>query len=382
MEIKSWYEDSRLDLPTGEEMERRRQEALKAEADWRATSERQVTDNALLHGYAYSLMERELWALGDYYIRKFPDVKDNFYVGDVVYKYYGIYCMLAGRPAEAAKWFRRSLRSYFSNTSYVLWKDLAAAYIESGAYSKADYWIRRYANKERKLYGKLYQNDCIHFGTFYLEADMNERAIAFFLEGHPDGCWFGNTVLLLAKAYMNINQADKGLKLYEEYLATYKNDYFAFAEMGSFCYMHTKDAARSEMYYLKAIELAALTDRPNIRDWNSMLYDYLACISADSRQWEKCFKYLRLYFEHEYEGRKREIFLRMMDEIPSPENDEMGEDIYYCLLEVEDNPLIASISGEQAESTRPEDPGAEVKGADKSGAELPGLLDLDESMFN
>ncbi len=307
--IKSWYEEYRQNMETGEELAQERQKALDFEAEWRADNERLHQDDQIMHGYANLLMGKELKALGEYIIKKYPSKEDKWLIADAVYYQYGRYYMYKNEAAEAVKWFEKALKNKIPYP-YKVWEDLAAAYIEAGDYKKADYWIRRYM-KHRREKDLTSHYDMMNYAKFYLDIGQCERALALMLESHENRNWYLYDLPLLARAYFGVGNMDKGFEVYEEYLQKAKTDDFGFAELALSYYNYKGDVERAEALYLKSIEAAS--NREDVRHWNYQIYDILSIIFANSGIWDKCFHYLRLYFTTKYGAAESDLFCQIID---------------------------------------------------------------------
>lgn len=378
MKVVSWFEEWREQADTGEELEKKRQEARNEEARWHAENQPCRMEEDLLHEYAHYAMEQELFTLGDYLIKKYADKEDLWYMEGIVYKYYGYCCMYNRQPKEAVKWLKKAVRR--APYPYPLWQDLAGAYIEAGMFGKADYWIRRCVRHDRKEYGKLNPHTSVYFGKFYLDSEQYEKAITVLEEGGMGDTRINSDSLYLAKAYIGIGQVDRGLQLYEVYLDKYTNDDFVYAELALYWHDLKFDPDRSEMYYLKCISCD--TDRKDKRGWYAQAYRNLSTVCANFGRWEKSFQYLRQYFLYKYDEVKADIFTQVIDNLPPLESDQVAGQYYHAVLAFENDPLVNTIAGEESESSVAADPAAEVKDAGKGGSDLSKLIDPDAIFSN
>lgn len=376
MNIKSWIEEHRYNAPTGEELEKERQEALAYEAAWRADNERLFHEDDIMHSYANCLMEKELKAMGEYIMKKYPGKKDQWVIADAVYYHYGRYYMYANRPAEAIPWFLKAIK-YKQPYPYNTWDYLAAAYVETGEYDNADKWIRRiiaYYTKE----GKRSYVSWSEYGKYYLERKSYERALAMFQESGKERGFYLFDKPYIARTYFGLGEFEKGFEMFKEYIEKTKGDEGEHAELALAYYNYACDLERSEQHYLKSIEAAA--DREDARNWNQQIYKNMSIIFANESVWDKGFHYLKLHFQHKFEGMEADMFSQIIDNRPPIEDDEMGAELYQAILNFEESPVRPG-GVKHTEGLVSEKPSDEVKGVGQQG-DISGLLEFGEGMSN
>lgn len=376
MQIKSWFEGFREYVPTGEELEKERQEALAYEASWRADNERLFHEDDIMHRYANCLMEKELKAMGEYIIQKYPQKKDKWIIASAVYYQYGRYYMYINQPAEAINWFLKALKDKIPYP-YNTWGLLAAAYVETGEYKKADAWIKRYIAHYTKE-DKISYSDWANFAKYYLERNMYERALALFIEGAKGEKPYLFDKPYIARAYFGIGEYEKGFQLYEEFLEKNGNE-GDYAEVALAYYNYVCDLERSETHYLKSVEAAA--DRDDAKNWNQQIYRNLSILFANEAVWDKCFHYLKLHYQHKFEGMEVDMFTQIIENMPPIEDDEMGKGLYHAILDFENSPVRPG-GVKHTEGTVSEQPSAEVTSAKQKDNNLTDLFDWDESSLN
>lgn len=378
MEIKSWFEDFRENIETGEKLEIERQAAREREEAWRADDEELFIEDEIMSEYANLLMEKELKQLGAYIIQKYPEKVDRWKIAEAVYQHYGNYYMYVNRPKEAIKWFNKAIRNDLPYP-YPAWKDLIAAHIESGEHKKADHWIRRYIKHYTTESGKVSPFDLMDFAKYYLQIKQFEKALAMMLEATKAPNHFYHIEnQQLAKAYFGVGEMEKGFKCYEEYVEQVTNDEQAWAELALFYYNYNKDIDIAEAYYLKSMEVADKNDNKN---WNMHIYKNLTVIFSNHDLWDKCFHYLKLHYQSRFEGMEAEAFCQLIDNRPMSEDNETILGFYYAVLDFENSPLrpggIKYIEGIVSEN-----PAVEVKIATKKSGDLHGLFKWDDAMDN
>ncbi len=378
MEIKSWYEEYRRNMQTGDELEQLKQEARAAEEAWVLDGRPWQSEEGLMHQYANLLMENELRTLGSDLLEKYAKEEDQWYVGDVVFWQYGRFCMFANRPAEAAKWFKKALK-YKGAWPYLFWKDLVAAYIESGEYAKADYWIRRCVKSLREE-NMLSRFDLEDFAEFYMKIGKFERALAYLEEGDPNGERHLMHKLPLAKAYIGVGRVDEGLKIYEEFVEKYPKEGVPLAELALYYYNEKHDVERAEAAYLKCLTVNA--GEKWEREWNREVHYCLTIIYVNEGLWDKCFEQLKLYYQNKYEAEAAEILCALIDSRPPIEEDSMGVGVYQAILAFEESPVLPINRQDQPEGSLPENPTKEVDAAGVKAFDWTNLLGLDEASFN
>lgn len=377
MAVKSWFEEMRECMETGKELEEKRREAIQNEADWRASGEELNLEDDLMLEYANYQMEKELKALGNYIIKKYPDKDDKWFIADTVYFQYGRYYMFANQPAEAVKWFKKAIKDKLPYP-YNAWEMLAAAYVETGDYKKADYWIRRYMAHYRSE-GSISPSQWMDFSKFYVAVGWFERALAIMLEAKPKQDWLWYDLQEVARAYFGVKNYDKGFELYEAYLQKCSDDDYGFSEIALAYYNYVHDVERSEQHYLKCVEAAA--SRENPRSWNAKVYDNLSVIFANEKDWDKCFHYLKLHFQNKFQGVEADIFTQIIDQRPTIEDDDMGIGIYHAIKDFEHSPLRPG-GLQSAEGLVASQPSEEVSSAHRQTEGISGLFELDESQSN
>ncbi len=378
MEIKSWYQEYRENMEPGEELEQQREEARQAEEAWVIDGRPWQSEEGLMHEYANLLMEKELRTLGSYLLEKYAKEEDQWYVGDVVFWQYGRFCMFANRPEEAAKWFKKALK-HKGAWPYLFWKDLVAAYIESGEYAKADYWIRRYVNSQRKE-NILSRFDLEEFADFYIKIGKFERALAYLEEGDPKGERHLMYKLPLAKAYIGVGRVDEGLKIYEEFVEKYPKEGVPLSELALYYYNEKNDIERAEAAYLKCLTIYAGTKWE--REWNRDIHNCLSIIYVNEGLWDKCFEQLKLYYLNKYEGEAAEILCGLIDSRPRIDDDGICAGVYQAILAFEESPVLPINRKEQPEGSLPENPAKEVDFAKSQEFDLKGSFGLDEASLN
>lgn len=143
---------------------------------------------------------------------------------------------------------------------YEVWKNLAACYLEMGNIPKADHWLKKVLDADRKEPDQKYW-DWMTYIPYFLETNRPARALELLLTiKQANELYQYDFYLTLGRTYRMLGEDEKALKYLRLQVSTFKLETKGYAALALAVYEIENDVALAETYYLKSIELAG--DQP------------------------------------------------------------------------------------------------------------------------
>lgn len=375
MEIYSWFEIDREAWPKNVADETLAWLGVQ-EARWEVAGHLYDVEAEMMTNYAFLRMEKELFDLGAR-IEKFYEYNFAWYRGTFVYQYYGLYYLLVKKHTDAIYWYTKALETDMPYP-YPIWRKLAVCYLELGDIENADYWLEKYIDYMAQGTDIWYVEISDH-AMYYLTSGRPSKALAFlepYLNTSEARAYSLRSIA--GKACLAMGMVDRAIEYFQKQLELFKSDKDQYIELAETFYEYKKDIYQAEQNYLKALE-AAGTSVYNLDFRISVNYN-LAIMMANSKMWEKSYQYLFDMYKLKFPGAYFEPFESLFSSLPYIQDDTMGANIFYTLVNFEYDPILPH--NRSTDERLLEDVDSLAGIAMLNGIESTGLAVVDKSQLN
>lgn len=272
--------------------------------------------DSLMHELAYLRMEKELFEAGQMIMDHWPWENKEFFVGELAYQYFGIFCYLVKRYGEAEQWFLKIIGAYDEgfDTTYFSW--LACIYAETGHHEKATAYIEAInkhimASKE-PLYYHSYD-----FGKYFYSIGLYGEALVEFNRYQSDKTILESQFYIHKSTCLRLLQRfDEGREFLEAGYKIWHKDVEIQVQLAGMVLEDLEDYERALELFLQSFENTREYIDENWRDWNFSVCSNISKLYAQKSDWDNAYAYLRESLHWSDELMNKQMVLSMIDNRP------------------------------------------------------------------